>query len=173
MSRGSIILVGMMLSGKSTVGKRLAERLKLPFVDLDRAIEASSGLSISVLIRRGEEGFRKIESSILATHLDKRKAVVLATGGGAFEDAQSRKHCLKTGVVVYLKARIETLMSRHGRDDTVRPLLENGNPEEALVELTGIREVNYMKAHHAIEVDGLKVDEIVNEIVNAYQSRNS
>jgi shikimate kinase len=168
-----VILVGMMLSGKSTVGKRLADKLNLPFFDLDKAIEACSGSTISALIERGEEMFREVESRTLATHLDKGTTVVLATGGGAFEAVQNRECCLNSGFVVYLKAKTETLLARHALDNTIRPLLKKGFPEKKLNELMLVREKNYMKAHWVIAVDGLYVDDIVNEIVNAYQSRDS
>lgn len=156
MIRCPILLIGMMLSGKSTVGPLLARRLDAPFVDLDDAIALRTGRSVpSWFADEGEPAFRRAEAEILSALLDERPAAVIAAGGGAFEDPDSRARALSAAWVVYLEASAEALAARlrPGRGD--RPLLAGPRPAaEVLAELLERRGPNYRAAHYTVPTDG-------------------
>jgi shikimate kinase len=139
---GNIYLVGMMGAGKTTVGRALARRLKLRFVDSDHEIEARCGVKIPVVFEiEGEAGFRAREVQAIAelTALD---GIVLATGGGVVLDADNRRALAAHGTVVYLRATPEHLYERV-RQDRNRPLLAGGDPLERLRELYRTRDPLY------------------------------
>ncbi len=132
--RPPIILVGMPGSGKSTIGRRLAARLGLDFVDADRELEARSGVSIATIFEiEGEAGFRDRESRLLV-ELCARNDVVIATGGGVVLREENRRVLAERGQVVYLEASIAELWSRL-RHDRKRPLLQHGDAREKLAQL--------------------------------------
>lgn len=142
----SIVLVGLMGAGKSTVGRRLAARLGMPFVDADTEIECASGLSIAEIFERfGEAHFRDGERRVIA-RLIGGPPKVIATGGGAFVAADTRSLILGASIAVWLDADIATLAERVKRRDT-RPLLRDRDPAEVLVELAAIRNPLYAEAH--------------------------
>ncbi|MCZ6586878.1 MAG: shikimate kinase, partial [Alphaproteobacteria bacterium] len=127
-------MVGLMGAGKTAIGRRLAGRLELPFVDADDEIEAAAGSSINDIFERlGEASFRDGERRVIARLLD-GPAIVLATGGGAFMDAQTRERIAAKGVSVWLRTDIDTLVRRTSRRED-RPLLKNGDPREILLHL--------------------------------------
>jgi shikimate kinase len=127
----SIILVGLMGVGKTSVGKRLAHRLNAKFVDADEEIVAAANLSIPEIFERfGEPHFRDGERRVIARLLDEEPQVI-ATGGGAFMEPSTRALIKERGISVWLDADLETLLERVSRKND-RPLLRSGNPRETL-----------------------------------------
>ncbi|MBX9813132.1 MAG: shikimate kinase [Proteobacteria bacterium SG_bin5] len=149
-----IVLVGLMGAGKTTVGRRLAQRLRLPFVDADAEIEAAAGMSITEIFDRfGESYFRDGERRVIARLIDGTRKVI-ATGGGAFMNAETRALILERALAVWLDANPAVLAERVARRDT-RPLLRNRDPHQVLRELAEKRNPVYAMApirvpsHHA------------------------
>lgn len=141
-----ILLVGHMGSGKSSIGKRLAEALHLPFRDSDEEIESAARMPIrEIFARFGEPHFRDGERRVIARLIGEGPAVI-ATGGGAFMDAETRALALGQAIVVWLDADLETLVARVGRRST-RPLLAGRNPRTVLEELAATRNPAYTQAH--------------------------
>ena len=146
----TVALVGMMGAGKSSVGRRLAARLDVPFRDADTEIESAAGCSISEIFERfGEEAFRDGERKVIARLLAEPPHV-MATGGGAFADSTTRDKLKQHTVTVWLKAPVELLLSRTQRRDT-RPLLRNGDPREILERLLTERAPIYAMADFTID----------------------
>ena len=130
----NLILIGPMGSGKTTVGKQLAKRTRMDFVDSDHMIEDRCGVSISTIFDiEGEDGFRKRETKMLEELCD-RSGIVLATGGGAITMEENRILLRKSGFVVYLKTSIETQLARTQKNQN-RPLLENVDAQKKLTDL--------------------------------------
>lgn len=146
----SVVLVGMMGSGKSSIGKRLANRLGIPFVDADTEIEKAAGMSIpDIFATRGEAVFRDGERRVIARLLAEGPWV-LATGGGAFLNAETRARVTDKGVSVWLKAEPEVLM-RRVRKRSNRPLLQTADPEATLRAMLAEREPVYATADLTVE----------------------
>lgn len=151
-SKKTIVLVGLMGAGKSSVGWRLAKELGLPFVDVDKVIEEREGLSVSDLFElAGEPYFRKREKEII-TELLEGKPCVMAPGGGAFMDRDIRKLIKKKSVSIWLNADFEVLLDRVSRRNT-RPLLEKGNKAEILRTLYDKRSPVYAEADITVKSD--------------------
>lgn len=150
----SIVLVGMMGSGKTSVGRRLAQRLGLDFVDADHEIEAAAGMTIpEIFARNGETYFRDGERRVMARLLAEKQRV-LATGGGAFMQTQTRENIARHGVSVWLNADLDVLL-RRVRKRTNRPMLHTANPEETLRKLIDERYPVYAQADLSVlSVDG-------------------
>lgn len=145
-SGGPIVLVGLMGVGKSTVGRRLAQRLSLPFVDADTEIETAAKMSIAEIFARfGEPYFRDGERRVIARLIDGSPKII-ATGGGAFVNAETRALILGEATAVWLDADPGVLVDRVGRRDT-RPLLRGRDPREVLTELARVRNPLYAQAH--------------------------
>lgn len=163
----NLILIGPMGSGKTTVGKQLAKRLRMDFVDSDHMIEDRCGVSISTIFDiEGEEGFRKRETKMLEELCD-RSGIVLATGGGAITVEENRILLRKSGFVVYLKTSIETQLARTQKNQN-RPLLENVNAEKKLSELMEERGVLYEQEADLVVTSGERVvSKVVDEVVEA------
>ena len=143
--RKSIVLVGLMGSGKSAVGRRLARRLAIPFVDADEEIVAAAGCSINDIFERyGEAAFRDGERKVIARLLDDEPQV-LAAGGGAFMDPETRARIADTAISVWLRAGLDTLVARPRKRDH-RPLLNRGDPREVLDRLMQERYPVYAQA---------------------------
>ena len=141
-----IVLVGLMGVGKSTVGRRLATRLKLPFVDADHAIEEAAGMSIPDIFEQfGEPYFRDGERRVIARLMDGRPKVI-ATGGGAFVNDETRALILEQATAIWLHADTDTLAERVRRRDT-RPLLRGKDARTVLAELATARTPHYAQAH--------------------------
>ena len=138
----NLFLVGPMGAGKTSVGRRLAAQLGLPFLDLDLAFEERTGVSIALTFEiEGEAGFRKRESALLA-ELVQRRGIVLSTGGGAVLDAGNRELLRSNGFVIWLDADVDTQLHRlHA--DRKRPLLSLGNRREQLTNLARVRNPLY------------------------------
>lgn len=141
-----IVLVGLMGVGKSTVGRRLAARLKLPFVDADHEIEVAAAMTISEIFEKyGEEYFRDGERRVIARLMDGAPKVI-ATGGGAFINEHTRALMLRDALVVWLDADVRVLADRVRRRDT-RPLLRGRDAREVLGDLARARNPVYAEAH--------------------------
>jgi shikimate kinase len=165
-----IVLVGLMGVGKSTVGRRLAKRLGLPFVDSDSAIEDAAGgaSAAEVFDLYGEDDFRDGERRLVARLVEGERRVI-ATGGGAFVDPSTRALLKERAVTVWLDAPIDVLAERTGRRDT-RPLLRDGNRAETLARLDHERRPNYAEADiHIRSGDGGHGD-VVDAIVAALEA---
>lgn len=143
---GPIVLVGLMGVGKSTVGRRLAQRLHLPFVDADTEIEAAAGMPIAEIFSRfGEPYFRDGERRVIQRLIDGSPKVI-ATGGGAFVQPDTRRLILDEATAVWLDADIDVLVDRVKRRDS-RPLLHGRDPREVLADLARVRNPLYAEAH--------------------------
>lgn len=144
-----IVLVGMMGVGKTSVGKRLSALLHMPFVDADEEIERAAQMAIPEIFERfGEAYFRDGERRVIARLLDgpaETHRKVIATGGGAFVNEQTRALLLDQGIAVWLDSDIEVLLERVSRKDN-RPLLKQGDPREILTRLKAERESAYAQA---------------------------
>ncbi|WP_309612224.1 shikimate kinase [Sphingomonas sp.] len=159
-----IVLVGLMGVGKSTIGRRLAARLGLAFVDSDDAIADAAGAPAGeVFARFGEASFRDGERRLVARLLDGAVRVI-ATGGGAYIDPDTRRLLNERAITVWLDAPVEVLVARTARRDT-RPLLNTGDPKATLARLAAERSAFYAEAHiHVISADGAHGD-VVETIV--------
>ncbi len=146
-------LVGFMGTGKTTVGRQVAERMGLSFVDLDERIEQTSGMGVSeIFAREGEDGFRRRESQTLEELIEKPEPVVVATGGGAFTVEANRLLMKSAGVVVWLDVPIGEILARIERIESFeRPLWKTPEEVRALHER---RQGSYRKAHHRLALDG-------------------
>ena len=166
----SIVLVGLMGAGKTTVGRRLAKRLGLPFADADAEIERAAGIGIAEIFERfGEPAFREGERRVIGRLIDRPQSVI-ATGGGAFVDAQTRALILDRCTAIWLDADLDTLTERVSRRDH-RPLLNGRNPREVLAGLAAVRSPIYAQAHIAVRSGGLPHDAVVERIVLALAAR--
>jgi len=150
----TIALVGLMGAGKSSIGRRLAQRLGLPFIDADSEIEAAADATIEEIFQRhGEAAFRDGERRVIARILDS-PIHVLATGGGAFMDASTRALLRARAVTLWLRADIELMLARVGRRGN-RPLLKSGDPRAVLEQLMQQRYPTYAQADITVDsVDG-------------------
>ena len=150
----TIALVGLMGAGKSSIGRRLAQRLGLPFIDADSEIEAAADATVEEIFQRhGEAAFRDGERRVIARLLDS-PVHVLATGGGAFMDATTRTLIRARAVSVWLRADIELMLARVGRRSK-RPLLKGGDPRAVLQQLIAQRYPIYAQADITVDsVDG-------------------
>ena len=161
-----IVLVGLMGAGKSTVGRRLALRLGLPFVDADAEIENAAGLAVADIFERvGEEYFRDGERRVIARLIDGEKRVI-ATGGGACVDTATRAAILASAYAIWLDAKPSVLVERVSRRDS-RPLLRGKDPLAVLEDLARIRNPFYATAHLRVSSHRAPHDATVNTILKA------
>lgn len=162
-----LVLIGLMGAGKSTIGKRLAARLHLPFVDADAEIERAAGLTIAEIFERfGEKEFRDGERRVIGRLID-GKPKVIATGGGAFMQDETRALILDRATAIWLDADIDVLADRVGRREGSRPLLVGRDPREALTELAAIRNPVYALAPVHVRSQPLPHDATVDTILRA------
>jgi shikimate kinase len=165
LGRRPIVLVGMMGAGKSSIGRRLAQRLGIPFVDADTEIEIAAGMSIpDIFAAHGEADFRAGEARVIARLLD-GGAQVLATGGGAFMNADTRAAVAAKGLSIWLKAEFDVLMKRIKRRQD-RPLLKTEDPGATLRQLIEVRYPVYALADLTMQSREIPHDKIVDEIVD-------
>src|ERR1700761_9064355 len=166
----TVALVGMMGAGKTSLGRRLAARLEVPFHDADQEIEAAAGLTVSEIFAKfGEPYFRDGERRGIARLLGEAPHI-LASGGGAFMDAGTRAAMKEHALTVWLKAPAGVLLSRVKKRDT-RPLLQNGDPRETLQKLLAIREPVYAQADITLECADESHQSAVDRIVAALRER--
>jgi len=165
----TIALVGMMGAGKSSVGRRLAAKLGVPFRDADAEIEAAAGCTISEIFDRfGEASFRDGECRVISRLLSEPPHV-LATGGGAFIDERTRGAIKSHAVSVWLRASVDLLVSRVNRRDT-RPLLRSGDPREIVERLLREREPIYSEADLVLDSEEGPHSTLVERIVAALEA---
>lgn len=163
----SIVLVGMMGVGKSSIGRRLGARLGLPFVDADTEIEKAAGMSIAdIFARHGEADFRSGEARVIARLLQGGPQV-LATGGGAVMNADTRAAIKVQAVSVWLSADFDVLMRRIAKRKNDRPMLQTPDPAATLRQLLAEREPVYAQADIAVQSREVPHDAIVTQIVQA------
>jgi len=161
----SIVLIGMMGVGKSSIGRRLAARLGVPFVDADAEIEKAAGMSIAdIFARHGEADFRSGEARVIARLLDSGPQV-LATGGGAVMNADTRVAIKAKGVSIWLSAELDVLMRRINKRKNDRPMLQTADPAATLRELLVAREPAYAQADLTVQSREVPHDAIVSEIM--------
>jgi shikimate kinase len=166
----TLVLVGMMGAGKTSVGRRLASTLGVPFRDADAEIELAAGCTINEIFERfGEPAFRAGERKVIARLLTEPPHV-LATGGGAFMDPDTRARIREAATSVWLKAPVELLLERVTRKDT-RPLLRNTDSRAALERLLKEREPVYAQADVTIESDEGPHDSVVRRILAALDGK--
>ena len=161
----SIVLVGLMGAGKSTIGRRLARELSMEFRDSDTEISEAAGCSISDIFDiHGEEIFRDLERRIITNMLG-APPTVIATGGGAFMNPDIRAMILENGIAIWLKAELDILVERVSRRNN-RPLLEKGDKRTILSKLMSERYPIYEQAHIIIESDDGEHESVVNKIID-------
>lgn len=166
LGRRSLVLVGLMGAGKSTVGRRLAQRLGLPFLDADHEIEAAAGMTIpDIFSIYGEDYFRDGERRVIARLLQEGP-IVLATGGGAFMSEETRDRIAAQGVSIWLRADLDVLL-RRVRKRSNRPLLQNADPEGTMRRLMDLRYPVYATADLAVDSHEAPHDKVVAEIIKA------
>src|SRR6266480_7077345 len=165
-----VVLIGMMGAGKSTIGRRLSARLRLPFLDADLEIEAAAGMSIpDIFETHGEPYFRDGEARVIARLLDNGPAVI-ATGGGAFMREETRGRIRAKAVSIWLKADADIIMRRVKRRAD-RPLLQTADPAAAVARLIEERDPVYRHADITIWSRDVPHEKIVDECIEALHSR--
>jgi len=164
----TLVLVGLMGSGKSTIGRRLAARLGLPFVDADEEIEEAAGCSINDIFElHGEAAFRDGERRVIERLLE-GPVTVLATGGGAFMNDETRKLIGERALSLWLRADLDVLFRRTSRRNT-RPLLHKGDPREILSDLMSRRYPVYAEADFTVETDDSPHNVVVERILRTLE----
>ncbi len=164
----NIILVGFMGTGKTAVGKALARRFKMEFVDMDDLIEEREGMKIpDIFASKGEPYFRKVEKEV-AKEASARSSLVIAAGGGVVIDEENVKNLRSSGVMVCLTATADKIFDRI-KASTRRPLLNVSDPKEKISELLAKRAAYYTRADHRIDTSRLSVEEVVDKIFNIVQ----
>ncbi len=167
----AVVLVGLMGAGKTSVGRRLASRLGVAFVDADAEIETAAGCTIAELFEtHGEAAFRDGERRVIARLLDNQPGV-LGTGGGAFLDPETRAKVAEKGVSVWLRATLDVLTARCARRNN-RPLLWHGDPREILGRLIDERYPVYAEADIVVDSVNGPHDVVVDKIIKALAARN-
>ncbi|HZS63757.1 MAG TPA: shikimate kinase [Xanthobacteraceae bacterium] len=166
LGRRSLVLVGMMGAGKSSIGRKLASRLGLRFVDADTEIERAAGMTIGdIFAGYGESYFRAGEARVIARLLDDGPQV-LATGGGAIMDSKTREAIRAKAISIWLKADVDVLMRRIKRRSD-RPMLQTDDPEGTLRQLLKEREPVYAQADVTVHSREVPHDAIINDILHA------
>tara|TARA_B100001063_G_scaffold168840_1_gene158011 strand:- start:900 stop:1412 length:513 start_codon:yes stop_codon:yes gene_type:complete len=167
-SKENLVFLGMMGSGKSSIGSLIAKRLKLNFIDIDKEIEKELGASIKKIFKtKGENYFRKYEEKITLKKL-KLNSVVISLGGGAFANKNIRKEVLKDNLSFWLNWNENILLNRI-KNSKKRPLAFNATDDE-LIDLIQKRSYIYSKALYEIKCDNLSKDKIVKKILKIYET---
>lgn len=160
----TLVLIGLMGAGKTSIGKRLAGRLGLPFVDADQEIERAAGCTIQEIFDRfGEAGFRDGERRVIARLLE-QPVQVLSTGGGAFMDEGTRTVIRERGISIWLRADLDLLVQRTARRDH-RPLLRKGDPRTVLAGLMEARYPVYAQADLTVDSDDCPPDTTTDRVI--------
>tara|TARA_B100001093_G_scaffold4193_1_gene4338 strand:+ start:5245 stop:5757 length:513 start_codon:yes stop_codon:yes gene_type:complete len=167
-SKENLVFLGMMGSGKSSIGLLIAKRLKLNLIDIDKEIEKELGLTVSKIFEtKGESFFRKFEEKITLKKL-KLNSSVISLGGGAFSNKNIRQEVLKNHISFWLNLDNKTLLNRI-KNNKKRPLAVNSTEDE-LIDLIKKRSNIYSKALYEIKCDKLSKNEIVNKILKIYET---
>ncbi|TWB75111.1 shikimate kinase [Nitrospirillum amazonense] len=165
----TLVLVGLMGAGKTSIGRRLAARLGLPFVDADQEIERAAGCSIPEFFERyGEPAFREGERRVIARLLD-QPLQVLSTGGGAFMDADTRALVRQRAHSIWLRAELDLLVQRTARRGN-RPLLKDSDPRETLRKLMELRHPYYAQADITVDSGDRPAEDTVDRVVESLQA---
>lgn len=163
----NIVLVGFMGTGKTSVGKELAKRLKTKFIEIDEKIEKKEGKTIDEIFKeKGEQYFRQVEQKIAKEVADISFATI-STGGGIVINEENIKNLKKNGIIVCLEAKPEVIFDRV-KKETHRPLLKVENPGQRIKELLEKRKLFYQKADFHIDTSNLSVSQVVNKIIEIY-----
>jgi shikimate kinase len=167
-----LVLVGLMGAGKTSVGRRCAQRLDRPFVDTDDLVETATGMRVAeVFETQGEETFRAIERTAVADAAASPEPLVIACGGGAVLDPESRRALRAAGLVVWLRASPEVLGGRVGRQPGTRPLLRGAPPAATLERLAVLRADAYeAAAHEVVDTDNRTQDAVADAVLAAFAS---
>lgn len=167
-----ITLIGMMGSGKTTIGKILSEKTGFSAIDIDNLIEQQEKSCISEIFNtKGEQYFRTIEANAIKELAQTTSSQILSLGGGAFENEQTRELLLKNSTVIYLETTPEEIFKRIQKTNN-RPLLKNKMTIEKISEIIAKRKNNYNLAHHKILTDGKTPSKIAEEILGAWEWKN-
>ncbi len=165
----TVVLTGMMGSGKTTTGQILANCTGAEFIDLDLMIEKNQNCTISeIFATKGESYFRKIESKILMDIFNRQNQVI-SLGGGTFENTSTRNFLLKNSIVIYLETSPETIFERI-KNDTSRPLLANGVTIEKIQKIIAKRKQNYETALYKISTDNKSPNQVVEKILGVLKN---
>ena len=166
----SVVLIGLMGAGKSSVGRRLAKTLEVPFVDADEEVERAAGCSIEDIFRLyGESAFRDGEERVIARLLESGSQV-LATGGGAFMNPRTRERIRQSAVSVWLRADLDLLVRRTSRRGG-RPLLAHGDPRATLERLMSERYPVYAEADVTVDTTDENIERMVGRILDSLRDR--
>ena len=176
MKAPNIYLIGLMGSGKTTLGKSLAKKLNRPFIDTDQLIEQKSGVDVSMIFEfEGEKGFRERETKLLS-EIALKKEHIVSTGGGIILSKYNRDVIAKSGIIFYLKTQPAELFIRLQNDKT-RPLLQGANLKEKLTKIYAERSTLYeMTADYIIETKNKKISQIltnIEEIMTAHENHKN
>ncbi len=167
-----ITLIGMMGSGKTTLGKILSEKTNVSAIDIDELIEQNENSTITDIFKtQGEEYFRKIEAKTIKELINSTNPQILSLGGGTFENEQTRELLLNNSVVIYLETTPVEILNRIQKTNN-RPLLKNNMTIEKINEIITKRKDNYNLAHHKILTDGKTPSKIAEEILGALGWKN-
>jgi len=165
----NLVLTGMMGVGKSTIGKKVAKRLKLQFVDIDKLIEKKEKMSISKIFEiKGENYFRKIEKKITLEELKKKKFVI-SLGGGAVINSMIRKEINNTSISFWLDPELKSIIPRL-KNTNKRPLLNNDNLEKTINKIYSERKKFYNESNFRIKTGNMNIEKIVNKIIKLYET---
>jgi len=169
----SLALIGMMGTGKSTIGREVAKKIKIKFVDLDKIIEKNEGqLIVELFKKKGEKYFREIEEKTFFS-LDSSEQIILATGGGAFLNKKIREGILKSYISIWLNASIETLVERVSYNINKRPLIDADNVTDSIKTLKKLRDPIYKEANFEINCDQFVRDVVIKKIISFYEKNAS
>ena len=161
----TIVLVGLMGAGKTSIGRRLAKELNIEFRDSDQEIEKKVGCSVAEIFEGfGESYFRQVERETISDLLTNFPPHVLATGGGAFMDTETRELIKEEGLSIWLRAALDVLVDRVSRNDN-RPLLNRGNPRDILEKLIEVRYPIYAEADLVVDSDAGPHFKVVEKII--------
>ncbi len=166
-SQKSIVIVGLMGVGKTRIGRMVAKKMALDFVDCDMEIENAAGCSVSdIFALYGEEAFRDGERKVIRRILEEEKPKIIATGGGAFIQEKTRRLIKRKSISVWLRADLDTLVERTGRTDK-RPLLRQGDPQKILQKLMKERDPIYAEADIHIASDNHSASKTMQQMIDA------
>ncbi|MGJ3230166.1 MAG: shikimate kinase [Oceanicaulis sp.] len=166
-----IALVGLMGVGKTTIGRRLAARLERSFVDADEAVAEAAGRSVAdIFADFGEAAFRDGERKVITRLVEEPDPRIIALGGGAFVDPDTRALLKRTAITVWLKADLDTLMERVARKPGQRPLLNDPDPRAVMARLMSVREPAYAEADIAVESESGSHDLTVEKVLAALEA---
>lgn len=169
----NIVLIGFMGTGKSTVGVKLADKLGMEFIDMDKEIEKITGMSISTLFKRhGEIRFRS-EEKLMAKKLGSQKGAVIATGGGIVLQEENIEALRENGILICLDAEPEDIFARVIRKRASRPLLKKNLQVKDIEEMLKAREPFYNCADFRVNTSGKELDVVVNDIIKYIKQKNN